>query len=350
MKVAFILVSLENRGPIIFTKYLIDALKPLGVYIEVFYLKEKPIHDCIDLGVSCKKIALYKRCDFSNFDIVHSTMALPDLYCLLYVSKKKWVVSMHNYIIEDSIMRRGKYRGNLIAFIWRNVLKKAKSIIVSSKAMKVYYQKQIGEKKYYIIPYGIPELSYGEICKKDREKIEKFKTNGYIVLGSVGLLLYRKGFSQIIDILKKNSKYAAVIVGEGPDRLALEKLAQKYNVTDRLFLTGFRNNSYNYYKYIDIYMHVSYSEGFGLAMLEALSKGIPVVCSRLEIYDEYFKDGKVAYFEPGNIDSLEVALTQILNRRDEYSIRSRDVYEKSFKDEIMAKRHLDIYEKISKHF
>lgn len=38
---------------------------------------------------------------------------------------------------------------------------------------------------------------------------------------------------------------------------------------DRFILLGFKDNSIDYYKYFDIYAMTSYSEGFGLAMLES---------------------------------------------------------------------------------
>ncbi|HBN06257.1 MAG TPA: hypothetical protein DD434_10800, partial [Bacteroidales bacterium] len=172
------------------------------------------------------------------------------------------------------------------------------------------------------------------------------KKKGYLIIGSVGLLVYRKGFSQLIELLKSNCDIALVIIGEGPERNNLETLAKKNNVLDRIWLPGFRNDSYSYYKYFDIYAHVSYSEGFGLAMLEALSHKIPLICSRLDIYREYFTDEDVSYFEAGNVCALNKALYIIRNKLPFYSKKSYDLFLKYFSDEAMAKKHKEYYESI----
>ena len=65
MKIAFILPSLANKGPIVFTKYLIEGLKGKVDYIEVFYFRD------IDLGVPTKQIGFFEKIDF---DIVHTHM------------------------------------------------------------------------------------------------------------------------------------------------------------------------------------------------------------------------------------------------------------------------------------
>jgi len=61
MKIAFILPSLANKGPIVFTKYLIEGLKDKVDYIEVFYFRD--IVE-LDLGVPTKQIGFFEKIDF----------------------------------------------------------------------------------------------------------------------------------------------------------------------------------------------------------------------------------------------------------------------------------------------
>jgi glycosyltransferase involved in cell wall biosynthesis len=146
--------------------------------------------------------------------------------------------------------------------------------------------------------------------------------------------------------MKKNKNFACILIGEGEQRIFFEKLICEYKLEDRVYLPGFRENSYNYYKYIDIYMHVSYSEGFGLAMLEAMSKRKPIVCSNLPIYKDYFDSNDVALFETDNISSLTDAVFKIINNKKYYENDAYELFCKKFNSFIMAKKHLEYYKNI----
>lgn len=346
MKIAFLLPSLANRGPIIFTQYLITGLLRKGIYIEIFYFNDTTCNK-LDLGVKCTKISKIKKMSFSEFDIVHSTMAIPDIYASLFVNKKKWICSMHNLLIEDVKMSHSKLKSFLICNLWINSIKKCKNIIVSSNYMMEYYIKLLSTKiNFIVIPYGIQEKEYSEIEKTDLEKINEFKRRNLKIIGSVGLLIERKGFSQLIKLLKDKENLALVLIGEGDERKNLEHLIAENHLETRVFMPGFRNNSHNYYQYFDVYAHVSYSEGFGLAMLEAMSKKIPIICSKLEIYNDYFTDEDVCFFTPGNEDELIIAYEKNCHDMSNYKNNSYNLYKKYFDINVMATKHVNLYNEI----
>lgn len=349
MKIAFILPSLANRGPIIFTQYLLKYLCTHEVEIEIFYFNDVK-ENILDLGVKTHKLSKYKKYNFSNFDIVHTTMAIPDLYASLFVPNDKWVCSMHNYLVEDVKMSHSFFKSKIITCLWKKSIKKCKNIIVSSKQMKQYYEKLLKNSNinYHLIPYGIYEKKYTDLLSNDLEVINTFKEKGFKIIGSVGLLISRKGFSQILKLVKLHEDLAAIIVGEGNERKKLEKEIQELNIADRVYLPGFRNNSHNFYNFFDIYGHVSYSEGFGLAMLEAMSKKIPIICSNLEIYRDFFSQEDVCLFEPGNIEKLNEAYCYIVQNMEKYSNASFSLFNKYFDVRVMSNRHIELYKKIIK--
>lgn len=347
MKIAYILPSLANRGPIIFTKYLLEELEKKDVQTEIFYFN-KTKSNLLDLNVKCTRISKFKKFDFSNFDIVHTTMALPDLYASIFVPKNKWVCSMHNYLVEDVKMSHSKLKTSFIIWVWKNAIRKCKDIIVSSNQMRSYYKNLLKTKKirYSVISYGIYEKQYSKVEKNDLPKILEFKSKGYKIIGSVGLLIPRKGFSQLLPLVEENKNLALIIIGEGVDRKNLEKEIYQRNIEDRVLIPGFRNNSFNYYQYFDIYAHVSYSEGFGLAMLEAMSKGLPIICSNLEIYKDYFTEKDVSFFEPGNKESLFSAYQKINKNLEFYKKASFRLFRSLFDVKIMAEKHIKLYNDI----
>lgn len=345
MRIAFILPSLANKGPIVFTKYLIEGLKDKVKYIKVFYFDEI----CeLDVGVPIQKISFLEKIDFTNYDIVHTTMAKPDLFGWLNKGrlKNKWVSSAHNYYKEDLALSYGFFKARIYSFIWKIGLFSLENMIVSSQEMLNYYATDLGSKNFGIIPYGISRKnSLGLLSKSENDILCNLKEK-YTIIGSVGLLIRRKGFHQLIDILKSNENYAVVIIGDGIERNNLESLAKINNVEDRVLLLGFKHNSIDYYKYFDIYAMTSYSEGFGLAMLEAMSQSLPVVCSHLEIYNDYFTKDDVCFFEIDNLESLKSAILDVTNKYEHYKEASYHLYKSKFSLEAMTNRHIGYYEKI----
>ena len=345
MKIAFILPSLANKGPIVFTKYLIEGLKGKVDYIEVFYFRD--IVE-LDLGVPTKQINFFEKLDFDDFDIVHTTMIKADLYSWWNKKNisKKAVVSMHNYLVEDLNFLYKPFKAKVFTFLWKMSLNSINHIIVSSEDQLNYYKKLLGnQKEFTLIPYGINKKEFKEIDLKEKQLLEALKSQ-YKVIGSCGLLIERKGFKQLIEFLINNSNFAVVLIGDGEDRSNLESLIEKYSLKDRFFLLGFKDNSIDYYKYFDIYAMTSYSEGFGLAMLEAMSQSLPVVCSNLPLYREYFDDTNVALFEPNNIESLSNAIYKVSENMDYYKNASYKLFKEKFSLDVMVDRHIELYKKV----
>lgn len=71
-----------------------------------------------------------------------------------------------------------------------------------------------------------------------------------------------------------------LLVGEGPERPALEALTRELNLEDRVRLVGFRSDVPAFYKAADIFAMPSDFEGFPIAQLEAMYCGLPCVVSR----------------------------------------------------------------------
>ena len=126
----------------------------------------------------------------------------------------------------------------------------------------------------------------------------------------------------------------------------LENLIDKHSLQDRFILLGFKENSIDYYKYFDIYAMTSYSEGFGLAMLEAMSQGLPVVCSNLPLYKGYLDDKNVSLFVPNDIVSLTNAIHKVSENIDYYKNASHKLFEEKFSLNLMAEKHVSFYNKI----
>lgn len=100
-----------------------------------------------------------------------------------------------------------------------------------------------------------------------------------VVILSVGELNKNKNHETVIKALSQLSDAHYVIVGEGALKEHLLRIAQKYNVADRVHLLGFRKDAQEIYFLADIYCHPSFREGLSVAIMEAMAAGLPIICS-----------------------------------------------------------------------
>lgn len=353
MRVAFIIPAIDAMGPNIFTYNLIESLLNMpNFYCEVFHFDRgnKSIKQ-LSFPVKTIKLSFNKKYDFTGFDILHTTMPVPDLYVAKYKLYKKFicVTSMHCFMEEDLYQRKGGIKGWIELQMWKYALNKFSNVIVSSSAMKDYYMKNIScNQKYEIIPYGIPLLTITSCEKNIIDKIMKLKSSFKIICGC-GSLIKRKGFYQLIKYLSHNKNAAVVLIGKGNRECELKKLARTLHVEKRVLFLGFLKDSYNYYPYMDAYCMSSNSEGFGLAMLEAMQMGIPIICSNLDIYKDYFNGDDVGLFKFDNQISFNNATDKVLNNKEYYSNSSRHLYKTFFNLDSLGNRHYAYYNDLITH-
>jgi len=138
-----------------------------------------------------------------------------------------------------------------------------------------------------------------------------------ITIGSVGTLNIQKGMQYLIEafpkILREFPEAHLEIVGEGPYRKNLEKLIRKMKLKKSIELTGFIKDIIEKMEEFDIYVQPSLSESFGLAIIEAMNLGIPVVATNTGGIPEVVTAGKSGILvEPAKSEALSNAILQLL--------------------------------------
>jgi glycosyltransferase involved in cell wall biosynthesis len=102
------------------------------------------------------------------------------------------------------------------------------------------------------------------------------------VLVTIGRLVARKATTQLIDVFAASALPDAhlLIVGDGPDREAIEQRARERGVSQRVHLLGQVGDDEKYaaLSCADAFVSTSQHEGFGLVFLEAMAFGLPVLC------------------------------------------------------------------------
>ncbi len=147
-------------------------------------------------------------------------------------------------------------------------------------------------------------------------------TNEAVIL-SVGRLSYEKGHA---DLIRAGALLAAmpnippfriVIVGDGPERESLSRLATELGIQSRITLAGFQRDTKPYYAMATIVAVPSYSEGSPNVVLEAMAAGLPIVSNRVGGVPEILDEGMTGLMvEPRNPQAMANALSGLLNDAD----------------------------------
>lgn len=158
-------------------------------------------------------------------------------------------------------------------------------------------------------------VSIQEIAQKALQF--KLPTDGKKVFVSVGRLAREKHFENVIDTAKQLKAHGITdfrwyILGEGAERFCLETRIAEADVADLVFLAGSCANPFPYVARADLFVHPSYVESQGLAVLEAMALGIPCVVTKSPGLCEFVKNEVNALLTEQSAGSLASAVERIL--------------------------------------
>lgn len=142
-----------------------------------------------------------------------------------------------------------------------------------------------------------------------------------LTIGTIGRLDRQKGFDILLRALAEIPDAALVIVGDGPEREALRRLAIALKVDDRVRFEGHRRDARRYLTAFDVFVLPSRFEGFPLAIVEAMLAGLPVVATDVGSVAEAVAGGETGLLVPPEAQStLARALRRLL---DDAELRAR---------------------------
>jgi glycosyltransferase involved in cell wall biosynthesis len=137
-----------------------------------------------------------------------------------------------------------------------------------------------------------------------------------VVLG-VGRLAPQKDFSALLRafaLLRRSRPLRLIVLGEGPERPALEALSRELGIAADVQLPGFVDNPFPYLKRTAVFALSSRWEGMPTALLQALAFGTPVVSTDCPGGSrEVLQDGRFGgLVPPGDVESLAAAISGAL--------------------------------------
>jgi glycosyltransferase involved in cell wall biosynthesis len=141
-----------------------------------------------------------------------------------------------------------------------------------------------------------------------------------------------------------------LIVGEGPAREELERLSASLGLAERVVFAGPRRDVAAVLPLMDVFVCPSLYEGFGIAIVEAMMTGLPVVASSAGGIVEIVRSGDTGLLvPPGDPAALAEAIQEVLGHPDKaarFGREGRQVAEAEFSVETMVERHGTLYESL----
>lgn len=165
---------------------------------------------------------------------------------------------------------------------------------------------EIPEHKGYVIynPVSIPQKS--ETIDKD-----------YFNIIYVGRLEKVKNVETLVRAFShlKQKNLQLTIVGDGNEMENLQSLAKKVSLENNIIFTGFTDTPSHFLSNADLFVLPSFSEGFGIAAVEAMMLKIPVLCSNVGGIPEFIIDEENNgwLFNPKDENELILKLNTILS-------------------------------------
>ena len=268
------------------------------------------------------KKALENLLEKEDIDIIHGHYLFPAGAAAVEVGNEngiKTYVTAHGSDMFEVYKKQPIMRSTL-----KNVLKRADVVLAVSNALR-----------HEIIATGVSGISNKTRINLNSVDIEKFSQNGDdsfknelgledkpIVL-FVGNLIKRKNVDSLLEDKKiSNSNYYLVIVGDGPLFKKLKKRVEEENIRDVIF-TGSRNDVERIIPSCDVLVLPSFSESFGLVLIEALACGKPVIGSNVGGITEIITDDVGLLVNPNKVSSIAGAIDTVINDDEfRYSLSS----------------------------
>lgn len=300
------------------TKKYIEQIKKQGIILHNIAFARSPFSkDNLEAYKELKKII-----DEQNFSLIHCHTPTVSMLTRIAARKARKNGSVVMYTCHGFHFHNSSSKKNWIFYypVEKFLSRYCDYIVTINKEdfnrAKTFHCKNVR----YIPSVGVDinrimNLKIDKKAKKESIGVPADKT----LIISAGELIERKNHEVIIKALAKinNTDVYYAIAGKGPLKEHLEHLAKELGISDRVIFLGFRTDVFELYHAADISAFPSKIEGLGLAGVEAMAAGVPLVSSNVHGILDYVIDGKTGYaIDPKDVDGYAKAITRLVDNSD----------------------------------
>ena len=272
-------------------------------------------------------------------EVVHTHLVHADVYGGLAAALRgsRLVSTKHN----DDPFRLGAFR-----HVERGLARLSSRIVTITEALRRFTVDEVGipAEKVETIHYGMDDLpaAWGE---NPPDAVPE----GVRVLLAVSRLTEQKGVDVAVRALASlpDDVVLVVLSSTQEQRAELEALGRELGVGRRLFLLGRLPDVAAWLRRAEVLVHPARWEGFGLAVLEAMLAGLPVVASNVSSLPELVVDGETGLLvRPDDPSALALGIARALEERARLGAAGRERARAEFSVARMADRTAELYARL----
>lgn len=370
MKIIFFVPDFNTGGGITSSlRNLSNLLVKKGHVVDVFNLAKKPLPSDFDKRINLiEPTEREKLWNLSPADIKHAK-GFRKIRLLLLSLRKKLTNKNSNWL--NYVFKKSDISGYDVSVGFRqapNCYYIASKVVKAKKSIGFWhgdidYMGDISSWEYALdfpdkiacvssaVGEGVlkryPHLK-GKICTVynvfDAEKIKDFanelvdKSDKFNIVTVSRIDFKIKGIGNVIEIAKllrsDGVDFCWTIVGGGEEE-KLKKMIEENDLTNYIRLIGKTSNPYKYLKNADLTVSTSKTESFGMAVVESLICGTPVVAGEYPALKEILMGGKTGIIAENSVDGIYKSIKNVLDDKALYNSLKENA--KNFKyDEMIA--------------
>jgi len=251
-------------------------------------------------------------------------------------------------------------------FMERYVLQRTDALLVGNReAQDVWWRKGYRGQIHLIPQFGVdPAIYYRHLRPTRRGRLSVFKqrvaisrpSQPTLVIGYVGRLVEEKGIELLLQSVSRLAgPWSLQILGDGPDKLRLEKVAHWLGISGRVSFSPKMPSSHlpNYFSGLDVLVLPSiaqpnWKEQFGRVLIEAMACDVVVVGAESGAIPEVIGDAGLTFPER-NIEALQDQLQRLIDDvplRQELRLRGRQRVLDNYTQAAVARKTVEVYREV----
>lgn len=291
-------------------------------------------------------LRLKKLIKKDTFDIIHIHMSYKgSFFRKYYVAKlckknnKKVIIHLHGSEFKDFYYSGDENRKAKI----QELFNLADVTIVLGESWREFITSISPKANVVIVNNAVKIPDIGE--KKLHERVT------FLFLGA---LIKRKGVMDLLQATKQLvnegvTSFKALIAGGGEEEQLLKQYVTENKISDYVEFLGWIGNDDKpgLFEKSDVLVLPSYNEGLPIAILEAMSYGLPIISTNVGSISEAVIDGKNGYlFTPGDVNSLTQDMKKTVHNKEQFdnlSSESRKIVESKFSEQTFFSKIEKVY-------
>ena len=334
---------------------------PLGKFIDYqqvpiqfFSRFSPPIHAIREFAYS-GDLTIWLWQNVRNYDLLHihaifsytATIAMIIARC----QKVPYIVMPHGFLCEWSLRQKTLKKQIYLKLIEKANLNHSQSIHFTCIAEQKEASQLNLKSSSFIIPHGI---SISEIIPNAREDIRKYlniPADEPIIL-FLSRLHPKKGLNHLIPALGKlsNYRFTFVIAGSGDPEYEteLKTLVTTHGIQEKTHFVGFVKGEIKdlFLQGADVFTLTSYSENFGVAVIESLAVGVPVIVTPGVALSDIVQQHHLGYVTELNVNAISATIQNFLDNPQEaknIGDRARQFILDNYTWDSIASRMISVY-------